>query len=376
MPKPPRISQSSHPQRPLAEAVARRLCCEALALVGVAAAEAHIVADTLVEASLRGVDSHGLALLPTYVERIRSGQMHPGRRWIVRRDAASVTLCDGQHGLGPVLAVRAADLAAARARATGVGCVVLRDGNYVGALGYYARRLAEAGMVALAAANATPRVAPHGGRAGLHGTNPLAWAAPVDGEAPLVFDAATGYAAARVTRAAVDGESLPPGVALDAAGRPTCDAAAARDGVLRPVGGHRGHGLGLVVDLLTGGLAAAPVGQQIPSAGEKGGPYGCSFTVLAIDPQALGGGGVFAAAAASLVSQAHSVPARDAGTPVRTPGERSQACRDRRRREGIPVTAGQWDHLTRGLAAAGIALRRPEGGEPELEMLAGDLRNA
>lgn len=368
-------SPASTPLPALTESAARRLCGDALALAGVPEDEVQIVADTLVEASLRGMDSHGVALLPTYIGRIRSGQMRPGSPYIVRRETAATALCDGQHGLGPVLAIRAADLAATKARSAGVGCVVLRDGNYVGALGYYARRLAEAGMVALAVANATPRVAPHGGRGGLHGTNPVTWAAPVEGGPPLVFDAATGYAAARVARAAADGEHLPPGVALDATGEPTCDPDAVRDGVLLPVGGHLGYGLGLLVDLLTAGLAAGPIGSEIPPVSEVDGPYGCAFTVLAIDPQALGGAGIFGARAASLVSQARSVPARDADRPVRLPGERSHECRAYRLREGIPVAAGQWAHLTAALAAAGIAARRLEDGEVKVELLAGDLRN-
>ncbi|MFH1570816.1 MAG: Ldh family oxidoreductase, partial [Gemmatimonadota bacterium] len=202
----------------LSATAAARLCAAALTQVGVPAGEADCVADALVEASLRGADSHGLALLPTYVERTRSGQIRPGRTWVVRQETAAAALCDGQHGMGPVLACAAADLAAAKASRTGVAAVVLHDGNYVGALGYYVRRVAERGLLALAAANATPRVAPHGGRAGLHGTNPIAWAAPRAGGEPLVFDAATAFAAARVSRAQDEGEALPPGAALDAAG--------------------------------------------------------------------------------------------------------------------------------------------------------------
>lgn len=373
--EPERARRAASSPTPLAASAARGLCQEALALVGVGPSEAAIVADTLVEASLRGVDSHGLALLPTYIERIGSGQMRPGRGWIVRRDTAAAALCDGQHGLGPVLAVRATDLAAAKARRTGVGCVVLRDGNYVGALGYYVRRLAAANLVALAVANATPRVAPHGGRAGLHGTNPLAWAAPMQGAAPMVFDAATGYPAARVGRAAAEGSGLPPGVALDGAGNPTRDAAAARAGVLLPVGGSLGYGLGLLVDVLTGGLAAGPTGQQVPAAGELEGPYGCSFTVLAVEPEALGGAAALAAGTASLASQSRSVPPAREGAAVRVPGDRSESCRAQRLRDGIPVTSGQGDRLVRELAAAGVGLAGMDDGTPCLASLARGRRN-
>ena len=364
----PRLDSAADPSA-LAAATAGDLCRQVLALAGVGPADAEVVADTLVDASLRGVDSHGLALLPTYVERLRSGQMRPGRTWIVRRDTPAAALCDGQGGLGPVLARRACDLAAAKARAAGVGCVVLRDGNYVGALGYYARRLAQSGAVALVAANASPRVAPHGGRSGLHGTNPLAWAAPVEGGPPLVFDSATGYSAARVARAAEAGHRLPAGVALDAQGRPTRDAAAALDGTLLPVGGPLGYGLGLLVDVLTAGLAASPVGRQVPPAAQLDGPHGCSFTALALDPEALGGAGALASSAAQLVVQARAVSPVEGGGPVRVPGDRAQESWHRRVRAGIPIGPMQWDRLVTRLAAAGIGVSLAAGGQPVVASL-------
>ena len=327
-------------------------CVDVLGRLGVPADEARICAETLVEASLRGVDSHGISLLGTFAERIHSGQMRPGRRPLVRRETPATALVDGQHGLGPPLARWATDLARDKARETGLGAVALRDANYVGALATYVEAPARAGLLALAAANSTPRVAPLGGRQGLHGTNPIAWACPVAGGEPLVFDAATGHSAARVTRAAEEGRELPPGVALSADGRPTVDPAAAAAGVLLPVGGVMGYGLGLLVDLLTGGLSGGPCGRQVPPVSELAGPYGCSFFVLVVDPAPFGGG--LAEAARRLAEDARATAPAEGADRVRAPGDRARGERERRLAHGIPVSARHREALARRLRACGV----------------------
>lgn len=333
---------------------AHAFCVDVLDRLGVPADEARICAETLVEASLRGVDSHGISLLGTFAERIRSGQMRPGRRPLVRREGASTALVDGQHGLGPPLARWATDLARDKAGETGLGAVAMRDANYVGALASYVEAPARAGLLALAAANSTPRVAPLGGRQGLHGTNPIAWAAPAAGGEPLVFDAATGHSAARVTQAAEEGRALAPGIGLDAGGRPTTDPAAARTGVLLPVGGVLGYGFGLLVDLLAGGLSGGPCGRQVPPVSELDGPYGCGFFVLVLDPAPFGGG--LAEAARGLAADARATPPAEGVDEVRAPGDRGRRVREQRLAGGIPVSARRWEALAERLRACGVDL--------------------
>ncbi len=328
------------------------LCADVLARLGVSGEEARVCAETMVEASLRGVDSHGISLLGTFAERIRSGQMRPGRRPLVRREAASTALVDGQHGLGPPLARWAVALAQDKARETGLGAVALRDANYVGALATYVEAPARAGLLALAAANSTPRVAPLGGRQALHGTNPIAWAAPAAAGAPLVFDAATGHSAAKVTQAAEEGRQLPPGIGLAADGRPTTDPAAAAAGILLPVGGAMGYGFGLLVDLLAGGLSGGPCGRQVPPVSELGAPYGCGFFVLVVDPAPFGGG--LAAAAQGLAEDARATAPAEGVDRVRAPGDRARKVREQRLAAGIPISAGRWQALRRRLQACGV----------------------
>jgi ureidoglycolate dehydrogenase (NAD+) len=333
---------------------ARDLCHDGLRQLGVPDIEAATTTQVLLEASLRGVDSHGLALLPVFAERIRSGQIHPGRSPRVVQESPTMALLDGQHGMGPVLARQAVALAAQKARAAGLGAVSLRDGNYVGALGAYLEEPARQGFLVLAAANATPRVAPHGGREGLHGTNPLAWAAPGDEGEPILFDAATGHAAARIVQAAEEGASIPAGIALDRDGAPTTDPEAARQGTLLPVGGALGYGFGLLVDVLTGGLAAAPVGREVPPVSALHGPYGCSFFVLALDPAGLGGEAALRRAVDSLRRQVGASTPAAGSDGVRLPGERAGRLRLERLTTGIPVPLRRWRAWRQRLAECAV----------------------
>lgn len=345
----------------LSVAQAEEFCMDVLAQAGVPPGEALICTQSLLDASLRGVDSHGVAMLPTYIERICSGQIVPGRELRIRQEGPATALCDGQQGLGPVLACAAMDLALAKARQCGLGAVSLVDGNYVGALAFYAVRPACQGMLGLCAANSTPRVAPQGGREGLHGTNPIAYAAPTRGGGPLVFDAATGHAAARVKQAFEEGRSIAPDIALDREGQPTTDAAAALAGVLLPVGGALGYGLGMLVDLLCGGLAGGPCGRDVPPVTELGRPYGCGFFALVLDPARFGGAERFAERCAFLADSARSTPPAAGVDQVRAPGDRGRQEQARRRQQGIPFDRQRWQGVLNKLAGLGMEVARWRG---------------
>jgi LDH2 family malate/lactate/ureidoglycolate dehydrogenase len=293
-------------------------------------------------------------MLPTYIERIRSGQIIPGKTLLIRREGPATALCDGQQGLGPALACAAMDLALRKAGDCGVGAVSLVDGNYVGALAFYAVRAARRGMLGLCAANSTPRVAPHGGREGLHGTNPLAYAAPTREGEPVVFDAATGHAAARIKQAFEEKRPIPEGIALDQEGRPTTDAAAALEGIVLPVGGALGYGLGLLVDLLSGGLAGGPCGVDVPPVTELRRPYGCGFFALALDPDHFGGAERFAERCTFLAASARAIRPAAGVDRVRVPGDRGREEQQRRLRTGIPFTRQRWQAILRRLEGVGL----------------------
>ena len=333
---------------------AREFCLEVLEQVGVGGEEAARCAESMVYASLRGTDSHGLSLLPIYVERVRSGQIRSGRDLRVVEDGPVTVLCDGQHGVGPYLGEKAMGLARDRARENGLGAVSLRDGNYAGALAFYVEPLAREGLLALCMANATPRVAPPGGREGLHGTNPLAYAAPVAGGEPLVFDAATGHSAAKVDQAREEGRQLDEGVLLDRDGQVTTDPSDLVGGTLLPVGGFLGYGVGMLVDLLAGALNGGPCGRDVPEVSAVAGPYGCGFFGLVIDAGRFAGADVFAARSGFLAASAREVQPAAGAARVRVPGDRAREERARRLQRGIPFSRRRWGALLERLAGCGV----------------------
>ena len=333
---------------------AQAFCEDMLRQLGVKDSDATACSELLVETSLRGVDSHGILSLPIYAERICSGQIRPGAVLRVVRESGATLWCDGQHGLGPVLAMQVADLVADKAGATGVGIASLINGNYVGALAPYVQRIAARGMLGICAANSTPRVAPHGGRQGVHGTNPLAYAVPSANGEPVVFDAATGHSAARVAAAREEGTALADGILVDREGRPSNDPSALAGGALLPVGGALGYGIGLLVDLLCGGLSGGPCGKDVPAVDSLDGPYGCSLFLLAIDGDFFAGREAMAERSAFLFDSVRQIaPAMGAGA-VRAPGDRGIEERLVRIAQGIPLSAPRWQATIGRLRKCGL----------------------
>lgn len=337
---------------------ARAFCADVFRQLGASPEEVSTCADLIVETSLRGIDSHGFMILPVYARRIRSGQIRPGARHEVVREGATTALVDGRQGLGHVTSTAVMDLAIRKAREAGVGAVSAYNLNHNGAISLYAMRAAEQGLIGLCMANATPRVVPHGGREGLHGTNPIAYAIPAGEEAPIVFDCATGHSAAPILRAKEACEPIPPGVALDREGSPTTDAAAAWEGWLMPVGGVIGYGFGLLVDVLVGALAGSCCGKDVPPVSDLVSPYGCGFFALALDPSRFGGAKRFGERVDFLVKSIRNCPPAEGTAEVRVPGHRGNAEKKRRLRQGIPVEGTAWRRLRRDLTDCGLS---PEG---------------
>ena len=226
------------------------------------------VTGMLVETSLRGVDSHGIARVPIYIERIQAGVINPRPRpAVVRRDGAIATV-DGDRGPGQVAGRFATDVSIELAREHGAGIVVVRRSSHYGAAALYARRAAEHGLVALSMTNTEPLVIPYGGAGRALGTNPIALAAPTpDG----IFDldlATSQVAINRIFNARDEGRPIPDDWGVDERGRPTTDAAAVHSAV--PLGGYKGYALALLVEILCGVLAGAGVARLGRSALRRG----------------------------------------------------------------------------------------------------------
>ncbi len=228
----------------------------AFSRVGLTKAQVDAVVNQLLVISLRGVDTHGIALAERYIEGIKTGQINKRPRPKVVRESPSTAVIDGDRGLGAYLATTATRMAIKKAKRTGVGAVSLINLTHCGALSYYGLLVAEQKMAAIAFTNASRQAAPWGGATPVFGTNPLCFSFPYEDE-PIVLDIATTTAAAmKVVFAARDKKPIPLGWALDSQGKPTADPTEAMKGAFLPFGGYKGYGLMLsseVYSILGGG---------------------------------------------------------------------------------------------------------------------------
>jgi LDH2 family malate/lactate/ureidoglycolate dehydrogenase len=229
-------------------------CGRILEKVGVPPEQARIIAEVTVEADLRGIGSHGLLRLPAYVHRVQAGLMAADTQLKVVRERGATVLLDAQGGFGQVAGVYAMNQAIERARQHGVGFVAVRNANHFGIAAYYTMMALPHRMIGIAATNAAPSMAAWGGTTPVLGTNPISVAIPTGQDVDIVLDMASSVVArGKIRAAATKGERIPLGWALDAEGRPTEDPQAALKGTLLPIGGPKGYGLALVVDVLAGG---------------------------------------------------------------------------------------------------------------------------
>ena len=307
-----------------------------LAAAGAGAEEAAIVTDCLLDAQLRTApfQNQGIIRLTIYARRIREGGITPNAATRVMRDSPSAALLDGGNGFGQVVAHRAMTLAIAKARATGAAAVAAGNSNHFGTASYFALMAARLGLVGLALTNASPEIPPWGASVALVGTNPWSIAVPSGGEHPVVLDisnATSGKGA--IHHFAALGRTLPADWAMDRDGRPVTDAAAASNALLVPIGGYKGYGIALMVDLLTGGLAGGPAGPAVGSPYDFGRPQGVSHFMIALDPAAFGGAEELAVAVQDVAGQIRGATRQPGVSTIYLPGdlewEREREARDR-----------------------------------------------
>jgi LDH2 family malate/lactate/ureidoglycolate dehydrogenase len=252
--------------------------------VGIAAVDAQVVAADLVAADLEGIASHGVMLLPMYVERINKGSVSRRSAGEVISDRGAAMVIDAGNALGQLTSRQAVKLAVARAREIGLAAVAVRNGFHFGTAGRYARMMAEHNCVGIVLSNTRPLMPAPGGAEALVGNNPIAIALPSAGDFPVEADLAlSATAMGKIRLAAAAGESIPGDWAVDSQARPTTDPAAAIKGMLLPAAGPKGFGLAFVIDLLCGGLSEGAVGAEVrPLYGDPAEAYRCSHFFLAI----------------------------------------------------------------------------------------------
>jgi ureidoglycolate dehydrogenase (NAD+) len=312
---------------------------------GYDAPDAQFLSDSLVDANLRGVDSHGVMRLPAYAARIERHLIDPLARPIVTTTGAVVSV-DANRAAGQIAARAAVEQLTASSAQFGVATAVIHGSAHFGAAGYYARLLAGRGQVAFVVSNSEPIVVPFGGRAALLGTNPLAFAAPT-ADLPLSLDMATSTTAmGKVMVALSRHEQIPDDWGVDKDGQPTTDPAEVV--ALLPVGGPKGYGLGMLVEVLGGVLSGAAIAGNLGNMyTDFDRPQNVGHWMLALNIEAFMPLAEFNDRMAGLVGMVRATQPRDEARPVLVPGEPEEFTNAARERDGIPIPDDTAEELSK-----------------------------
>jgi hydroxycarboxylate dehydrogenase B len=320
-------------------------------------AEVDAVAGNLIEANLTGHDSHGIGMLPRYVEAYQQGGLVPNQHVRTVLDAGALLRLDGGAGFGQVIGREAMELAIARALEHGSAVVALGNSHHLGRIGAWAEQATRAGLVSLHFVNVIARsiVAPYGGADARFGTNPFAAGVPLTGREPVILDFATSVLAQGKTRVAFNkGELAPPDCLIDDQGRPTREPRYGVNppfGALLAFGGHKGYGLALLCELLGGALAAGMTHHSEDVTQRR--ILNGMLTVL-IDPAALAQRAEFERETLAFIEWVKASPAREGFGPVRVAGEPEREARAQRTAHGIAVDAATWNEILDAAGKLGV----------------------
>ena len=319
--------------------------------------EVDAVAGNLIEANLRGHDSHGIGMLPRYAEAFLEGGLKPNAHVRTLLDAGALLRLDGQAGFGQTIGREAMALGIERAWASGSCIVALGNSHHLGRIGAWAEQAAAAGLVSIHFVNVIARgiVAPYGGADARFGTNPFCAGVPLSGRDPVILDFATSMIAQGKTRVALNkGEQVAPDCLIDDQGRPTREprySVIPPFGALLTFGGHKGSGLAMMCELLGGALAAGMT-QRDNDASQRRVLNGM-LSVL-IDPAALTDRAAFEAEALAFIDWVKASPAREGFGAVQMAGEPERASRARRSAEGVPVDGTTWQEILGAAQKLGV----------------------
>lgn len=345
----------------IAPALLIEFAVQLLSKGGADAEESGIVADSLVQANLRGHDSHGVMRIPFYLQNVKSGRLHAGARLSILRETPSVLVTDGDWGFGQVLARDLTNRLIAKAANTGIACGSLRQSAHIGRLGEYAEMAAAKEMASIIVANThggAPRVAPVGGKRPRLGTNPLCMGMPRASGGPFVLDFGTSATAEGKVRVKhIAGQPIPLGWVLDPDGKPTTNPAMLYGdppGTILPMGGdqaYKGFGLSFLIEMFCGGLSGGPcVGPNPPP------PLGNEAIFIVIDPKLFCGVDHLFQQVTGLEDFVRSVPLIDGVKEVTLPGDPERRVLADRTAKGIPLDDGNWQALLKLAGELNVAV--------------------
>jgi len=303
---------------------------------GAPSAHAKTVAESLVFADLRGVASHGVTRLASYVARIEANVLDPKATVEVVQEAPASALLDAHNGFGQTAGVQAMAMAIEKAEQMGIAMVGVRSSNHFGVAAYYTLLTNARKHIGIVMTNAAPAMAPFNGTKPLLGTNPLAIGIPTASGGLVLDMATTAVARGKIRRAAASGQSIPLGWGMDADGRPTTDAKAALKGSLSPMGGPKGSGLSFMIDILSGVLTGSTATGKVKEITDISGPAGTGHCFISINIARFVGIESFFAMVQDASERIHAMPAVE-GEKVFLPGEIEAELENRNLRNGIAL---------------------------------------
>jgi LDH2 family malate/lactate/ureidoglycolate dehydrogenase len=333
-------------------------CTQALRYFGVPEAHATLTADSLIAANLRAVDSHGIQMLLPYIEQLEFKSMDATTIGEVVAESGACLTYDGQHGLGQVVANECVEHALRLVRQCGLAMVVARNSNHFGAAGYWGQKMARAGCISLITTNASPATPPWQGKSARLGTNPICLAVPGSEAGGWMLDMATSTVAfGKIHNLSYYAEvSIPAGWATDADGNPTTDTQTALSGMVTPVGGYKGSGLAMLVEVLSAVLSGGPMSSEVGTLRKEGDTHlRVSHMFLAIEAERFMSLGSFRSRMARLTEIVKSSAPATGYEEVLIAGEPERRAEAQRLREGIPLPERLYQELAQTARRLGIA---------------------
>ena len=332
----------------VAVAELKALTTQAFSNAGFSHADADTAAEILVTTDLMGVSTHGVLRLEQYLKRVEAGVVQAKPEIKVIDKMASLAVVDGGAGQGQIVAARALEVAIIKGIKTGIGFVSVGNSNHLGAMAPYGFTATVAGLILISGTSASPAMTPFGGRDLKLGNNPMGFAAPRKGSAPFILDMALSVAARGKMRKLRDaGEPMPLGWALDAEGQPTTDPQAGLDGFIQFIGGHKGYGMALAVDILGGLLSGGRFLDDVGDMWTEKEPQGIGHFFLTINPTPILGRKIYEERMNVFCDKVkESTPFEEDGE-VLLPGELEYRTMETRRLDGIPLTPELLDTVKR-----------------------------
>ena len=328
-----------------------------LEALSVPAGKSRLVAESLVAANLRGVDSHGVQLLPYYLEQIEWGDLDARADGRVISESGACLLYDGENGVGQAIAETCCAHAVRMASAQGMAMVVARESNHFGAAAFWAQRMSAAGQIGIVMCNASSLVPPWQGKQPRLGTNPICMSVPGGEEKPWLLDmATTTVAAGRIFKAKINGQpQIPLGWAMDSEGVPTTDPEIALKGLLMPLGGYKGSGLAMMAEILCGVLSGGAMSTELGGIRFRGKAVRVSQMFIAIDIARFLPVDEFRERMDRLIRIMKTTPPAQGYSEVLVAGDPEWRTEEERKRSGVPVGHGTWKALCEAGDRLGVA---------------------